>query len=87
MALAFAPATTTAGLTEQMQQNRMTVVKVDPAAGRFMCAEHLRWTPVAKSDLAAVQPGDIVKVDRNGGAVARLVLLRAAADELTSPAQ
>jgi hypothetical protein len=74
-----------AGLTEQLQTGRMTVVKVDRATGQFLCAEHGRWTPAAKQDLRVVQPGDIVKVEPAGGAPARLVVLRTAAEELSGP--
>jgi len=35
-----------AGFTEWMQNERMTVTKVDHDGGRFYCAEHQRWTQV-----------------------------------------
>jgi hypothetical protein len=73
------------GLSERLQTYRMTVLKVDTTTGRFMCVEHLKWTPVAKADLQGLGPGDIVRVDTRPGAAPRLVLLRTAADELTSP--
>ncbi|HEV8584529.1 MAG TPA: hypothetical protein VGT02_06125 [Methylomirabilota bacterium] len=74
-----------AGLTEQLQASRMTVLKTDPAAGRFQCAEHLSWTAVHKSDLDRVRSGDIVRVVKHSGEPARLVLLRTAADEIATP--
>ena len=73
------------GLTERLAFSRMTVLKVDTATGRFMCAEHLKWTPVAKADLQGLGAGDIVRVDTRPGAPAHLVLLRTAAEELASP--
>jgi hypothetical protein len=76
-----------AGLTEKLQTGRMTVLKVDRATGQFLCVEHGRWTPVVKQDLQGLQQGDIVRVDRGEGALARLVLLRTAADELSVPEQ
>ena len=74
-----------AGLTEELQTGRMTVVKVDREAGRFLCAEHGKWTTAVKPDLWRVEPGDIVRVERGESTLVRVVLLRTAADELTSP--
>src|SRR5262249_41657858 len=64
---------------------RMTVLQVDAARDRFLCAEHRQWVSVAKGDLDGVGPGDIVRVDWTGGRLARLQLLRTAADEMSSP--
>lgn len=69
-------------LTERMQARRMTVLQVNRQSGQFQCVEHQRWTSVSKADLAAVQPGDIVRVERPAAGPARLVLLRSATDEL-----
>jgi hypothetical protein len=80
-----ASAAAAATLTDRMQTERMTVLEVDRAAGRFKCAEHRRWTSVAKTNLQDVHPGDIVRVEPTGGQLSRLVVLRAAADELSSP--
>jgi hypothetical protein len=80
-----ASAAMAAGLTERLQASRMTVLQVDKVAGRFMCVEHYRWTAVDRSNLGSVQPGDIVRVEQANGRPGRLVLLRTAADELTSP--
>jgi len=64
---------------------RMTVLRVDAAGSRFLCAEHQRWVWVEKGDLDGVGPGDIVRVDWTGGRLARLQLLRTATDEMSSP--
>jgi hypothetical protein len=71
-------------LTDRID-GRMTIIKTDPSTGRILCAEHQNWTTVAKSDLRAVHPGDIVRVQTQTGGEARLILLRTAADELGSP--
>jgi hypothetical protein len=78
-----ASAALAAGLTEQLQATRMTVVRVDREAGKFLCAEHRRWTTV--SDLGAAQPGDIVKLNGRAGQRPRVTVLRRAADEIASP--
>lgn len=44
-----------ADLTERLMSERMTVVKVDRAHGRFLCAEHRHWTWISKQ--GAVEPG------------------------------
>ena len=80
-----ASAALAAGLTDRLQAERMTVVKVDHAAGRFECAEHRRWTVVLRADLREVHPGDIVKVEPAKGKPARMVVVRTAADEIASP--
>ena len=80
-----ASAALAAGLTDRLQAERMTVVRVDHATGRFQCAEHGRWTAAVRADLRDVHPGDIVKVEPVKGKPARIVVLRTAADELTSP--
>ena len=80
-----ASAALAAGLTDRLQAERMTVVRVDHAAGRFECAEHRRWTAVLRADLREVHPGDIVKVEPAKGKPARIVVVRTAADEIASP--
>ena len=80
-----ASAALAAGLTDRLQAERMTVVKVDHDAGRFQCAEHRRWTAALRTDLRDVHPGDIVKVEPAKGKPARIVVLRTAADEMASP--
>jgi hypothetical protein len=72
-------------LTERVEARRMTILATDPAAGRFQCVEHRHWTAVVASDLRGLHPGDIVRVEPQASGRARLVLLRSAADELSSP--
>ena len=74
-----------AGITEHLQGNRMTVLNVDRMSGRFQCVEHRTWTPVAKDSLGDVSQGDIVRVEKAAGQRSRLVLVRTAAEELSSP--
>ena len=71
-----------AGFTERMQTERMTITKVDRDGGRFLCAEHQRWTNV--SDASTLAVGDIVGVDTDGQG-AKVRVLRTAAYELSSP--
>ena len=80
-----ASAAVAATLTERLQAERMTVVGVDRTAGRFLCAEHRRWTPVVKADLRDVHPGDIVRVEHATGKPAHIVVVRTGVDELASP--
>jgi nitrous oxidase accessory protein NosD len=80
-----ASAAMAASLSEQMQTGRMTVLEVDQGSGRFMCVEHLKWTAVERANLDAIRQGDIVRVEKREGQPARLVVVRNAADELTSP--
>lgn len=72
-------------LTERLETQRMTVLKTDLATGRFLCVEHLKWSPVVTADLRGLQPGDIVRVEPHPNGRTRLFLLRTAADELSSP--
>jgi hypothetical protein len=74
-----------AGLTERVQSERMTVVKVDAVRGRFLCAEHGRWMRVSGADAPALGIGDIVTLQRREGQPPRVTVVRTAADELTSP--
>ena len=74
-----------AGLTERLQTDRMTVLKVDRAGNRVQCVEHRKWTAVAQGMVEAVQEGDIVRFERTSPGAPRVVLLRTAADELASP--
>jgi hypothetical protein len=80
-----ASAAVAAGLTERMAAERMTVVQVDRAEGRFLCAEHRRWTRVVKTDVAVLASGDIVTVRRPDGGLPRLTVVRTADEELASP--
>ena len=74
-----------AGLTERLQTDRMTVVKVDRANQRFFCAEHQRWTRIAKTDVAVLASGDIVSVHRQDGQLPRVTVVRTAAEEQSRP--
>jgi hypothetical protein len=80
-----AVATAATSLTDAMQSTRMTVLKVDRAAGRFLCAEHRTWTAVAPGSLAGVGAGDIVRVETRGARPVHLAVLRTAAEEIASP--
>jgi len=80
-----ASAALAAGFTERMATERMTVVQVDRAQGRFLCAEHRRWTAIAKTDVAVLGSGDIVSVHRPPSGPARVTVVRTAAEELASP--
>jgi hypothetical protein len=80
-----ASAALAAGLTERLQTERMTVLRVDRSSGQFQCAEHRHWMTATTDSLASVGTGDIVRVERTGGLPARLIVLRSAADELASP--
>jgi hypothetical protein len=74
-----------AGLTELMQSERMTVARVDRAKARFLCAEHRQWVPLSKADAATLASGDIVRIEQRDGRLAKVTVLRTAADELSSP--
>jgi hypothetical protein len=73
------------GLTDRLQAERMTVVRVDHTKSRFFCAEHRAWLTVARADVAALGSGDIVSVEQRNGRVAKVRVVRQAADELASP--
>ncbi|OLC65251.1 MAG: hypothetical protein AUH69_09875 [Actinobacteria bacterium 13_1_40CM_4_65_12] len=84
--VSLATAAAVAGtLTDRLQTSRMTVLRVDKGADQFMCAEHRRWTSVSGSDLSAVHPGDIVRIDKIDGKLPRITVVRTAADEIGSP--
>ena len=72
-------------LFDRTQSSRMTVLKLDLNGSRFMCAEHRRWTTVARADLAGVHPGDVVRVTGHDQQPAHISVVRTAADELGSP--
>jgi hypothetical protein len=78
------PALAAQTLFDRTQSGRMTVLKLDLNGSRFMCAEHRRWTTVARADLAGVHPGDIVRVTRHDQQPAHITVVRTAADELSS---
>jgi hypothetical protein len=83
---AASSAATVESLTEQVHRSRVRVVKVDRATGKVLCADSGRWLVVARQDLDRVQPGDIVRLERGpNGAPPRVVVVRTAAQELSSP--
>jgi hypothetical protein len=89
----------TQGLTEWLQQSRMTIVGVDKTNGRVrvrgeadMCsdlscsAQTLVVTDDGvTADLAALNAGDIVRIEQTAGQPDRIVVVRRVWEELTSP--
>ena len=85
--------------TEWLQQNRYTVVEVDPATGRLRLKDHggacrdlscqaetvVLGDDGMPSELEALNPGDIVKLDSSGGRPDRIVVVRRVWEELTRP--
>ncbi len=85
--------------TESLQQSRLMIVAVDKASGRvrvrgeadacsdLACSEAtlVVCDEGTSADLAALNPGDIVRLDGDAGRPRRIVVLRRAWDELTSP--
>jgi hypothetical protein len=86
-------------LTDSLKKSRFIVVSVDKSSGRvrvkgeadtctdLACsAETLVASDEGTStDLGALNPGDIVKVESAPGQPQRIVVLRRVWDELTSP--
>ncbi len=87
-------------LTDWLQQSRVVVVvEVDPAARRvriksaadactdLSCSERTLVVSDEGSvtDLAALNPGDIVRVEESSGRLERIVVVRRVWEELTSP--
>ncbi len=87
----------TQGLTDWLQQNRLTVVGVDKERGRIRvrahgdacsdiaCGEDLLVAGEGPAGLEALNPGDIIRVDRQAGRPDQIVVVRRVWDELTSP--
>jgi hypothetical protein len=89
----------TQGLTDWLQQRRVVVVAVDPANRRvrvkgeteactdLSCSERtlVVTDEGVGANLAALNPGDIVRVDESSGRPERIVVVRRVWDELTSP--
>jgi len=87
----------TQGLTDWLQQNRLTVVGVDKDRGRIRvrahgdacsdltCGDSLLVAGEGLVGLDAVHPGDIIRVDRQPGRPDQIVVVRRVWDELTSP--
>lgn len=85
-------------LSDLIEESRLTVVAVDRESGRLRvrgpadmctdlaCAGSLVVTEEeARADLALLNPGDIIKVEPRAGRPERIVVLRRAWEELTSP--
>ena len=86
-------------LTERLQESRLTVVAVDPEHARIRvrgaaeactdltCTEAtvVVTDDAPTSDLAALNPGDIVKVEPSIGRLSRIVVVRRAWEEIASP--
>jgi hypothetical protein len=90
----------TQSLTDWLQQNRLIVVSVDPSTHRLRvkgvadvctdlsCSERtvVVTDDVASGGLGALNAGDVVKLDGGtAGKPERIVLVRRAWEELTSP--
>ena len=85
------------GLTDWLQQNRLTVVSVDKGRGTvrvradgdacsdLACGDSLLVAGEGPAGLDALHPGDIIRVDRQPGRPDRIVVVRRVWDELTSP--
>ena len=86
-------------LTEWLQQSRLTVVAVDKDKNRIRvkgeadacsdlsCGEHALVVADEgpTGGLEALNPGDIIKVEREAGRPERIVVVRRVWEELTSP--
>jgi hypothetical protein len=86
-------------LTESLLKDRLTIVAVDTSHGRvrvksdadacsdLSCSEQtvVVCDEGTGSDLGALNPGDIVKLEGEPGAPRRIVVVRRVWDELTSP--
>ena len=85
-------------LTERIQESRLTVVEVDPSHGRIRvraradqctdltCSERtVVITDEGTTGLAALNPGDIVKVESADERLARIVVVRRVWEEIASP--
>ena len=86
-------------LTDWLQQSRLVVVGVDPEQRRvrvkteaeactdLSCSERtlVVTDEGTGGDLAALNPGDIVKIEEASGRPERIVVVRRVWEELTSP--
>ena len=86
-------------LTDWLQQSRLTLIGIDPAAKRLRvraasdactdlaCREHtLVVTDEGTSaDLGVLNPGDIIKVESSAGHPEKIIVLRRAWEEWASP--
>ena len=86
-------------LTDWLQHSRVVVVGVDPATRRvrvkseaeactdLSCSERtlVVTDEGSATDLAALNPGDIVRIEETSGRPERIVVVRRVWEELTSP--
>lgn len=85
-------------LPDLIQKSRLTVVEVDKEAGRLRvrddsemctnltCQGSLVVTEAGSSaDLGLINPGDIIKIESNAGRPEKIVVVRRAWEEHTSP--
>jgi hypothetical protein len=89
----------TQSLTDWLQHSRLLVVGVDPEQRRIRlksqadactdlsCSERtlVVTDEGAGRDLAAINPGDIVRIEEASGQPERIVVVRRVWEELTSP--
>jgi hypothetical protein len=88
----------TQGLTDWLQKSRVVIVAVDPdnrrvrvkgeaeACTDLSCSERtVVVTDEGAANLAALNPGDIVRIDEVSGRPERIVVVRRVWEELTSP--
>ena len=90
---------TTPGLTEWLQQSRLTVIEVDKDASHIRvrgeadvctdvaCAPDLLVVSDegTSPDLSDLNPGDIIKLEKPASGPQRIVVLRRVWEEYTSP--
>jgi hypothetical protein len=85
-------------LTDWLQRSRLTVVDVDPAAGRLRVrgeadacsdlscpAQVVVMTEEGSSGLQALNPGDIVRLEPPAGRPEKIIVLRRVWEEIASP--
>ena len=86
-------------LSDSLQLSRLTVVEVDKTRGRlrvrgaadactdFSCSDQAVVVAEGEvgTDLALVNPGDIIKIEPAAGPAERIVVLRRAWEEIASP--
>ena len=87
----------TQSLTEWLQQSRLTVVAVDPAQHRLRvkgegCSDlscHESTVVITEdgveAPLAALNPGDVVRIEETGRGVTKVVVLRRVWEQIASP--
>jgi hypothetical protein len=89
----------TQSLTDWLQQSRVVIVAVDPVNRRvrvkgeaeactdLSCSERtlVVTDEGTAANLAALNPGDIVRIDESSGRPERIVVVRRVWEELTSP--